>query len=215
MKKKPTKKQQRAEEEKKKKIKSLSNAQDYIKGKIKKQNREYLKAFDFVQREAKGNFKRKINPKDKKSKTYKTYLEAELKKITNLNNKLKELQERRTKITNRKPRQPKELKTISIPKKGIRRINNSKDTTSGGGFFAWSFNDFVETIKPLNFFGVDAKTFEGKSFKKQGSEILSDVNAIFRRCGSNDMLILKMNLANGNLFFEVQVGERLKGLERF
>lgn len=213
MKKKLTKKQQAREQERKKKIKSFSNAQEYIRRKIKKQNAEYLQLFNQAQTEAKGNFNKKINPKDKRSRTYKTFLNAELKKITQLNNQLKEVTEKRQRVQQKyKPRAAKKVKTISTPKKGVRRVNNAKDSTSGGGFFAWSFNDFVETIKPLNFFGVDAKTFDGLSTKKELATILSNMNEVFRNMSSDDMLVIKFNLANQNLFYELQIGVRLADL---
>jgi hypothetical protein len=187
---KKVKKISKTEAKRKLKLKSNSNAQEYLRRKIKKINAEYIELFTMVQTELKGNLKKKIEPNNKFSRSFKTILNEKLNAITKINKDLRELQGKRAKIQPKyKPKRAAKQVSYEEAEEGGEEGNLAINTYRG-----WEFNDFLNDIKGNTFDGFKVKSINGISLLLNAVESLLKASDIFKDLTSNEVATAYLTL---------------------
>lgn len=191
------------------KARAMSSAEIRLKNEQAKLNKEIKKAekaIDKIRALSDGNPDKKILEAGRKHKRKaKTAINAVANTITKLRTQLSETTLSRQ-IISKGAYKPKtsnvnpldKMQKASSAKRGVRTI---------GTYLAWMRNDAVRDLLENNtIFKTKVKTIDGNSPSKDMDKILNSIDGTFNFMNSSDILIAKIDLKTGAIFFEIKIG---------
>ena len=184
------------------KARLMSSAEIRLKNKqatLKREIRLYEKEIEKLREKVGGDVDKRIKEKGRRARKVKTIINEKAGKITKLMTAYRETTAERQIVSKGKYKTKSKSITETLPepskvKRGVRKI---------GEYLAWMRNDLLsEIVERDTIYKVKITTIAGRDRDTEMFEILSEVDDIFNAMVSDDMLIAKINLATGAVFFE-------------